>query len=258
MLSIRRSCIPSYLHSSDYFRCLDPDDDEFISFPKKYLKLNLVLNSTADVIHLLHTIRFWGVHGIPNGLMEYFLRNRVSKSLTLYKEALIEFGRDLRLFPVLFELSNAEKRNRMLCAIRSGDVDILQSLNRFSCKVERIPPGIAEPCREALLLGHLDCLKFLHEEMGFPLCHNSCTLAAQLGHLECLKYAYAQRCDLKNSCTVAARHGNLDCLKFAHSKGGAIGPTALMEAAQRGHGDCCNYIVCEMIRGIHITVLYHN
>ena len=40
------------------------------------------------------------------------------------------------------------------------------------------------------------------------------------GHLECLKYAHEQGCELDaDTCKAAARRGHLDCLKYAHEQG---------------------------------------
>ena len=48
--------------------------------------------------------------------------------------------------------------------------------------------GACEKCGDAAEKGHLECLKYLHEN-GCPWDENTCIGAASNGHLECLCYA---------------------------------------------------------------------
>ena len=48
-------------------------------------------------------------------------------------------------------------------------------------------------CRDAALNGHLDCLRYAHEN-GCCWDKRTCEGAAKYGQLECLKYACARKC----------------------------------------------------------------
>ena len=70
----------------------------------------------------------------------------------------------------------------------------------------------------AVINGHLDCLKYAHEN-GCEWDSKTCYGAAQYGHLDCLKYAHENGCEWNvEICWIAAGKGHLDCLKYAHEK----------------------------------------
>ena len=48
-------------------------------------------------------------------------------------------------------------------------------------------------CSEAAFNGHLECLKYAHEN-GCPWTEYTCSHAAKNGHLECLRYAHENGC----------------------------------------------------------------
>ena len=67
-------------------------------------------------------------------------------------------------------------------------------------------------CNIAAKNGHLDCLKYLHE--------NGCHWAARNGHLECLKYAHENRCPwTADTCEYASKNNHIECIKYAHEHG---------------------------------------
>ncbi len=75
-------------------------------------------------------------------------------------------------------------------------------------------------CVEAATYGHLDCLKYAHEN-GCPMTFwRICDVAACGGHLKCLKYAHENGCNWKIQVTSnAALNDNLECLRYAHEHG---------------------------------------
>ena len=74
-------------------------------------------------------------------------------------------------------------------------------------------------CSEAASNGHLDCLKYLHEN-GYPLAEDTCSLAALGGYLNCLKYAHENGCPWDKTTISGARENNhLDCLDYAIKNG---------------------------------------
>ena len=104
-------------------------------------------------------------------------------------------------------------------------------------------PWDERTCSEAAR-GHLECLKYAHEN-GCPWDEETCSDAARRGHLECLKYLHEKGCPWdertcselpkrsprvfeictrkwmslgRRTCSYAARRGHLECLKYAHEK----------------------------------------
>ena len=74
-------------------------------------------------------------------------------------------------------------------------------------------------CAETARGGHLECLKYLHEN-GCPWDEETCRGAAYAGHLECLKYAHENGCPWdEDTCEAAANGGHLECLQYAHENG---------------------------------------
>src|SRR5271163_622090 len=74
-------------------------------------------------------------------------------------------------------------------------------------------------CARAAQEGHLECLKWAHEN-GCPLDWWTCVLAAKNGHLECLKYARENGCPWnEETCAYAALNGHLQILQWARENG---------------------------------------
>ncbi len=88
--------------------------------------------------------------------------------------------------------------------------------------------------------GRLDCLKYAHEN-GCPW-HPYATAAAAEGYLDCLKYAHENGCPwhIKTTLYAVMYRGGLDCLKYAHENGCEFHPYTIAEAA-KGHLDCLKY-----------------
>ena len=59
----------------------------------------------------------------------------------------------------------------------------------FEIRAREICPWDEVTCSNAAKNGHLECLKYAHEN-GCPWDGETCYNAAQNGHLECLKYAH--------------------------------------------------------------------
>ena len=154
MISIQRSQIPDYLHSSEFYLALGVEEGEEFSIPKQNLKLNATVNSPDDVVHLLHTMRYWGIPGIPQQIVKYICSMKANTNE--FEDAEHEFGIDMPWFTVLLYISSAPQDSRMLIAIRSGVVDLVRGLRQEGAMMT----DVSYPCREALLLGHLGMLKY--------------------------------------------------------------------------------------------------
>lgn len=91
------------------------------------------------------------------------------------------------------------------------------------------------PCKVAAENGHLECLKWLHNN-GFSWYADTCAYAARNGHIDILKYAHDNGCPWSSeTCSNAAAHGHFDILKYAHGKGCPWGAFTCSEAALGGH-----------------------
>ena len=62
-------------------------------------------------------------------------------------------------------------------------------------------------CGTAASEGHLQCLQYLHEEVGCPWDSKVCDAAARGGHLDCLRYLH------ENGCSWGSHTANWAALK---------------------------------------------
>ena len=79
-------------------------------------------------------------------------------------------------------------------------------------------PISSNACAYAASNGHLECLKYLREEVKAPWDFLTSAWAAQNGHLHILEYLIERKYDQFNvhACWFAAENGHLDCLKYLH------------------------------------------
>ena len=94
--------------------------------------------------------------------------------------------------------------------------------------------------RDAAKRGHLECLKYTHENDcewdGW-----ACKDAAYYGNLDCLKYAHENGCEWDEwTCAIAAQRGHLECLKYAHQTGC---PYIKERCLRISHENCRQYII---------------
>ncbi|ATZ81196.1 ankyrin repeat domain-containing protein [Bodo saltans virus] len=121
-------------------------------------------------------------------------------------------------------------------AASKGHLECLKYLHENDC------PWDEETCEYAASKGHLECLKYAHEN-GCPCDINTCLNAAYYGQLECLKYAHENGCPWNaNTCLYAAQNGHLECLKYAHDNGCPWNKWTCEIAAQNGHLECLKYL----------------
>ena len=101
-------------------------------------------------------------------------------------------------------------------------------------------------CADAALEGHLECLKYLREEVKAPWDFWTGTLAAQNGHLHILEYLVEREFDEYDefSCESAAKFGHLDCLKYLHETAKAPWTSrAVRWAHENKHPECVQYLL---------------
>ena len=99
------------------------------------------------------------------------------------------------------------------------------------------------PCAGAARRGHLGCLARAREEDGAAWDALVTRSAARAGHLDCLKYAHENGCPWDaGACEDAARRGKLDCLRYLHENGCPWNRWAYRAVTEGGHAGCLEYL----------------
>ena len=89
--------------------------------------------------------------------------------------------------------------------------------------------------------GYLDCLRYAHEN-GCPWNKITCENASWGGHLDCLRYAHEHGCPWdRNTTENASGEGHLECLRYAHEHGCSWDEGTCAVASWSGHLDCLRY-----------------
>ena len=224
MLSIRAPEIPAYLHDSAFYRSLldsatdDNNDDhhdgkneelgEVISIPHNCMKLDIKINSAADLRNLLSTLRFWGSELIPDSLLDYTLsgaRNHGESAAIMKEFENVVFVQKLQ--------SESNDENRMTLAMELGSLVFIRHLHKYGCRFT------SEGIFLAALNGHTHCLRFAHE------------------------CGYAQWDSDGRLCIIAVSHDDLDCLKFLHECGCDWNKMCCINAVCRGSVECLRYLI---------------
>ena len=101
-------------------------------------------------------------------------------------------------------------------------------------------------CAFAAKDGHLECLKYLREEVKAPWDSVTAYFAAESGHLHILEYLVERKYDQYHewACELVAKFGYLDCLKYLHET--AKWPwnyLAVREAHKKNQTECVQYLL---------------
>jgi len=101
-------------------------------------------------------------------------------------------------------------------------------------------------CGWAAANGHLEVLKYLHEEAKARWDWRTATWAASNGHLHILEYLVERKYDQfkVHACWWAARDGHLDCLKYLHETAKAPWDyMAVRKAHEKNQPECLQYLL---------------
>jgi hypothetical protein len=131
-------------------------------------------------------------------------------------------------------------------AAHKGNLEMVKYCVANECPID------AHACANAALNGHLECLKYLLEEVKAPWTYHTASYAAKNGHLHILEYLverkynhYIGRPKPGRACCEAAKHGHLDCLKYLHETAKAPWDYLAVREAHNNeeHTECLQYLL---------------
>jgi hypothetical protein len=134
-------------------------------------------------------------------------------------------------------------------AAEQGNLEMVKYCVANQCPVN------GSACAYAAKSGHLECLKYLHEEAKAPWDFFTAILAAKNGQLHILEYLVERKYDhfVERACENAAMHGYLDCLKYLHETAKApLNDLAVRGAHWNNNPECVQYLLdndCPLPRG---------
>jgi len=232
------SSIPEYLHNSQLYKTFqegEHDSDQNFSVPAKFCKIDDSVHSQEDLVHLCHSLRYWGVAELPQTIISAaFGENGVC-----IDGVMEEFGSELCFLKDLSRIRYLPEADRLLASLSIGSLVLVKYLHeQRGCK---FIPNTHSYCSEAAKTGQLHILMFLHENK-FHWDVTTTAYAARGGHLNCLQYAHEQGCPWNEATTsCAARCGHLNCLRYAHEQGCPWNKETTRYAASEGHLNCLQY-----------------
>jgi len=134
-------------------------------------------------------------------------------------------------------------------AARQGNLEMVKYCVANECPID------VYACANAAGNGHLECLKYLREEVKALWDSRTASWAAHNGHLHILEYLVERKYDKYSeyACQWAAENGQLDCLKYLHETAKAPWDYyAVRKAHEKNHTNCVQYLLdndCPLPRG---------
>jgi hypothetical protein len=125
-------------------------------------------------------------------------------------------------------------------AARQGNLEMVKYCVANECPVDE------NACGFAAENGHLEVLKYFHEEAKAPWDASTAAWAAENGHLHILEYLVERKYDEYSgyACWYAAKFGHLDCLKYLHETAKAPWDSwAIREAHKKNKTECVQYLL---------------
>ena len=129
-------------------------------------------------------------------------------------------------------------------AALQGNMEMVKYCVANECPINEM--ACVSVCACAASKGHLEMLKYLHEEAKAPWDWRTAAWAADNGHLHILEYLVERKFDKYNEdvCWGAAKNGHLDCLKYLHETAKAPWNLwAMREAHANNQTECLQYLL---------------
>ena len=248
-VTLTLNTVPEYLHDSKLYQVFqeEHDSDQNFSVPAKYCKKDDSVHSQEDLVHLCHSLRYWGVTELPQTIISAAL----GENGVCLREVVKDFGSELSFLKDLSLIQDLPEAERLLGSISIGSLGLVKYLHgqqgcenfvdKFGNSHLRLIPDGSSYCSEAARLGQLPILMYLHEN-NFHWDTTITACAARGGHLNCLQYAHEQGCPWNERTTsYAASEGHLNCLQYAHEQGCPWNELTTRYAARNGHFNCLQY-----------------
>jgi hypothetical protein len=300
--------VPYYLKNSKLYEHLyknqNSDDNETINISIHYYKSDLTINSYKDFMILMYTFKYWMINEIPYIIYEFIDDNKklfydkIDMLLEKFKgykfvyeiEIIIKYANipDRAVQFGLFDLLKYCSKKMVggvrkyeftygtlnICAIK-GNIEIL----KFLCEEEdfNLKNEVNVLTRNySIQSGNLECVKYIHLNIGIPLDNDACNISALIGNLDILKYIIEynkelcsnetiKNCIMKDSIDCLsylvdeikydiselcikdcfeeiAIVGSLKCLEYFMKKGYVVHEHIIEKLKENNHRDCYRYI----------------
>ena len=209
---VSRLDVPVYLQGGVFYQTLNSEegDSSAISVPSNCVKGDTTVATTEDLVHLLNSLRFWGVDELPLADIAPFLLadNAADNEVIAYIE-------NFPTLSIIIALRNTDPHSWISHAITLGSVEVVRYLD--GCK-RTWPGNVASEL--AAKNGHLSMLKFILQRNNH-LSQNTASVAVDAGHADCLQFAYENGgCWNPSGLShIAVQKGHLQCVKYLHSVG---------------------------------------
>ena len=128
MQTLRPSQVPEYLRASAFFLGLNAADDDEFPIPSNHIKLNMNVNTLAEMTELLNTIRFWGLEIIPQSIVNFAARQRYTVVESTFEPYRADLSFLSRVCCIVAETVGNEMHLEK--AMESGDIDIVQYVHK--------------------------------------------------------------------------------------------------------------------------------
>lgn len=210
--TIKQSEVPEYLHMSELYLSLSPEEDEDgISIPSNCMKQDLLIDSAGDFEHVLLTMRFWILSQFPTEVICML----VTACNSEYRKVLQKYKTEFPSVPQLIEaLEINDKSQHLQLACQFGRIDFVDYFIAQGASLKTFYLQFASDN------GHLDCLRHLYQLLSasHSVHIQGCFLQSAMykGQVECLRF-YIDDCNAswgKRLCYLAAMHSQFPCLQL--------------------------------------------